>query len=185
MQKQIKRLHKLINFTFMKALTILSILIITITSCNCQKKATENALASQTETTEATLSQKEENMTTSQTMPVLVYESMSRGYFKKIEIQGSSISIQNTREEKPVVATVAKSDIEALEAACKGVNPKDLSTFKDPTQKRFYDGAPITNLIMKEGDTTYSTSDFDGGFPPVEIEKVVNLILKIAEKVKK
>ncbi|NJM80453.1 MAG: hypothetical protein HC854_14070 [Flavobacterium sp.] len=169
----------------MKALTILSTLIITITSCNCQKKATETALTSQSETREETISTKEETMTTSQTMPVLIYESMTRGYFKKIEIQGSSISIQNAREEKPTVATISKSDREALEKACKEVNPKDLSTFKDPTQARFYDGAPITNLKMKEGDTMYSTSDFDGGTPPVEIEKVVNLILKIAEKAEK
>lgn len=166
----------------MKALTILSTLIITISSCNCQKKTTETALASNKETTEMPVSQKEENMTTSQTMPVLVYESMSRGYFKKIEIQNAAISIQNTRDALPTVKNISKSDLEALKLACKEINPKELSTFKDPTQKRFYDGAPITNLIMKEGDTTYSTSDFDGGFPPVEIEKVVNLILKIAEK---
>ena len=169
----------------MKALTILATLITIITSCNCQKKVTEEALITPIKVSEGDLSQKEENMTTSQTMPVLVYESMSRGYFKKIEIQGSSVAIQNAREEKPTVATISKSDMEALEAACKGINPKELSTFKDPTQKRFYDGAPITNLIMKEGDTIYSTSDFDGGFPPVEIEKVVNLILKIVEKAEK
>ncbi len=168
----------------MKVLTILSTLIITITSCNCQKKATDKALASQSENTEVVGSEKNEKMTTTQTIPVLIYESRSRGYFRKITIENSKITVQNSSEEKPIVAELSTSEIKMLEEAYNGLNPKELAGFKAPTEKRFYDGAPITNLVVKEGDETFSTPDFDGGFPPVEIEKLVNTILKIAEKIK-
>lgn len=168
----------------MKAITILSTLIITISSCNCQKKATDTAMIISNDKKETVSSVNKEDMTINQTLPVLVYESMSRGYFKKITIENNTIAIQNTRDELPKTATIAKSDLKLLEVAYNGINPKELSGLKAPTEKRFYDGAPITNLMVKEGEETFSTSDFDGGFPPAEIEELVNTILKIADKIK-
>ena len=52
-----------------------------------------------------------------------------------------------------------------------------LATFKDPTQKRFYDGAAIANLKVSYKEKEYQTLDFDHGVPPVEIEKIVNKIV--------
>lgn len=168
----------------MKALTILSTLIITITSCNCQKKATDTTLASQTEKTEVDNFEKNETMTISQTVPVLVYESMSRGYFKKITVENSKVSVQNTREEEPKVAKISTSEMKMLEEAYKGINPKEFASLKAPTEKRFYDGAPITNLTVKQGEESFTTPDFDGGTPPAQIDKLVTAILKIADKIK-
>jgi len=57
-----------------------------------------------------------------------------------------------------------------------------LSTFKDPTQKRFYDGAPIANMKVTYKDKEYQALDFDHGFPPIEIEKLVNKIVLLGKK---
>lgn len=168
----------------MKAITILSTLIITISSCNCQKKATDTAMITSNDKTETVSSANKEDMTINQTLPVLVYESMSRGYFKKITIENNTVSVQNTRDEFPKAVAISSTDMKLLEEAYKGINPKELSGLKSPTEKRFYDGAPITNLEVKQGEETYRSSDFDGGFPPAEIEKLVNTILKIADKIK-
>ena len=58
-----------------------------------------------------------------------------------------------------------------------------VPTLKDPTQKRFYDGAAIANLKIRYKNKDYQTSDFDHGFPPVEIEKVVNKIVAMGQKI--
>ena len=51
---------------------------------------------------------------------------------------------------------------------------RKLKYFKAPTQ-RFYDGAPIANLSFNTKNKTYLFQlDFDGGFPPKEIEDFVN-----------
>ena len=49
-----------------------------------------------------------------------------------------------------------------------------IPTLKAPTEKRFYDGAPITNLEVIKTNQSYKTTDFDGGFPPAYIEELVN-----------
>lgn len=168
----------------MKALTILATLIITISSCNCQKKATETALNTPSGSIETASSVNKENMTKNQTLPVLVYESMSRGFFKKIIIENNTVSIQNTRDELPKTASITSEEMQLLAEAYKEINLKELPNLKAPSEKRFYDGAPITNLEVRTNDQVYRSTEFDGGSPPAAIEKLVNVILKIAEKTK-
>jgi len=57
-----------------------------------------------------------------------------------------------------------------------------IPTLEAPTEKRFYDGAPITNLEVIKANQSYKTTDFDGGFPPAYIEELVSKILEIADK---
>jgi hypothetical protein len=58
---------------------------------------------------------------------------------------------------------------------------EELPKLKYPTQKRFYDGAAIANLKIRYQDKDYETVDFDHGFPPAEIEKIVNKIVSLAK----
>ena len=73
----------------------------------------------------------------------------------------------------------------AIETAYRTVDVVKLSSLKAPTEKRFYDGAPITNLRITKNKEVYQTTDFDGGFPPKEIENLVNVLLDVAEKLNK
>ena len=165
----------------MKALTILSTLIITMSSCNCQKKTTETAMATSTEKTETMISETKEGKT-AQKFPILVYESMSRGYYKKITVENNSISVQNTREELAKTKSLTEEELATIEKAYKGIDVKELPNLKAPSEKRFYDGAPITNLEVRMDDHIYRSTDFDGGTPPKEIEELINTILEIADK---
>ena len=54
-----------------------------------------------------------------------------------------------------------------------------LPSYKDPTQKRFYDGAAIADLKITYKDKVYQSKNFDHGVPPVEIEKMVNKIVSL------
>jgi hypothetical protein len=169
------------NYKHMKLITILSTLLITLTSCNCQKKATDAGLVG--EKSENTIvSEKPSAMTENQDLPLIVYESSSRGYFRMITIEGRRIYVQSARAAKPVFWELKPEDYKAIENDYKAINVKELPNLKAPSEKRFYDAAPITSLKVTIGEDIFLTPDFDGGTPPAHIEKLVNTLLRIAEK---
>lgn len=114
---------------------------------------------------------------------VLEYTSDSRGNHLNITIANQKASISQGRgTENPAIAlAISDADWKELVTYFKAVNLEELSTLKDPTQKRFYDGAAIAHLKIKYHDTTYETVDFDHGFPPNKIEKLVNKIVALAK----
>jgi hypothetical protein len=61
-------------------------------------------------------------------------------------------------------------------------NLEAFPDLKDPTQKRFYDGAAIAGLKVRYQDKNYETKNFDHGNPPVEIENLVNKIVALADE---
>ena len=154
----------------MKTITYLAILLFTITGCKCQKTTIENAGTTA------------ETMKLQQELPELVYESLTRGFYQKITIAQGKFLVQDASDAKPKEVILTDADIEALYKAYTAIDVKQLSALKAPTEKRFYDGAPITNLAITEAGEVYKTPDFDGGYPPAYIENLVNTILKIEAK---
>ena len=51
-----------------------------------------------------------------------------------------------------------------------------LPNLKAPTEKRFYDGAAIAGLKITFKGKTFETTNFDHGFPPMEIQKVAETV---------
>ena len=82
-------------------------------------------------------------------------------------------------EEKIKISDVDWNEMVTL---IKAVDLAKVKGFKWPTEKRFYDGAAHANITFISGGVEYPASGFDHGFPPVEIEKLVNKILKLTEK---
>jgi restriction endonuclease len=154
----------------MKALTLLAAMAITFTSCNCQKKAIEK----NNEATESTMKQ--------EAMPTLEYEANTRGFFRKITVVNQMVSVINVRDGKATETKISDADWKELTALYKSVNKEGLSGLKAPSEKRFYDGAPIANFRVITKENTFESAPFDGGFPPAEIEKIVNKLIAIADK---
>ena len=77
---------------------------------------------------------------------------------------------------------ISDTDWAELVKAFGKINLDEIPKLKDPTQKRFYDGAAIANLKIKSQDKEYETTDFDHGHPPAEIEKLVNKIVALAKE---
>ena len=152
----------------MRAITILITILITFASCNCQKKASESNTISQKQTNDMKL----------------IYEANSRGFYQKVTIENKEAFVLNDRNSKEMGTAVKISDADwdELTTYFNKVKLEDLATLKDPTQKRFYDGAAVANLKVNANGTEYQTLDFDHGFPPVEIEKLVNKINSFAKK---
>lgn len=162
-----------INFKyFVQMKTILStfLVIIALVSCNCQKPATESNIA-------------ESNKTKiTQEMLILRYEALSRGFYRLIEIQNKQVSYTKNRDTKAEVFEISDEKWNELINLFSKLDKHGMKDLKDPSQARFYDGAPIANLSIIEGENTYKSVDFDGGNPPAEIKDLVNKIIEIAEQ---
>jgi hypothetical protein len=155
----------------MKAVTLFITSVVFFLGCNC-KKATSMTNYSTTET-----------METLQELPKLIYDSHTRGFYKLITIENGKISVLTTREGQPTSKALSVPELKALKSLVNKLDLNKIPTLEAPTEKRFYDGAPITNLEVIKANQSYKTTDFDGGFPPAYIEELVNKILEIADKI--
>ena len=135
----------------MRILSLLLLVIFIGTGCSSQKK-------------------------TDMTSTVIEYSAVSRGYYKKIVVQNQSVLVTNGRDAQTVENKIDDAKWKQIVAEFEKINLDNIPTLKAPTEKRFYDGAAIGNLKITQNQKTYETQGFDNGFPPKEIEKLVNLL---------
>ena len=139
---------------------ILSLLLLTLfigTSCSSQKKA---------------------DMTKTQ----VEYTAVSRGIYKKIIVQNKTATVTNGRNAEAVEIKIDEAKWKQIVAEFSKINLENIPNLKAPTEKRFYDGAAIGNLKVTQNQKTYETKGFDNGFPPKEIQKLVNLLVDFAKE---
>lgn len=123
-------------------------------------------------------SQKKVDMTSTQ----IEYSAHSRGYYKSIILENKSVTVTKERNAEPVKSNIDETKWNKIVDAFSKVNLDSLSTLKAPTDKRTYDGAAIGNLKVIQNGKTYETPGFDNGFPPKEIEKLVNLLVDFSKE---
>ena len=123
-------------------------------------------------------SQKKTDMTGTQ----IEYTAMSRGLYKRIVVQDQKVSVTNGRDTEAIVSEIDNAKWNKIVSEFEKINLDSLSALKAPTEKRFYDGAAIGNLKIIQNPKTYETTGFDNGFPPKEIEKLVNLLTDFAKE---
>ena len=111
------------------------------------------------------------------------YTANTRGFYKKITIQNKEVFVSTDRNstEKGTPSAISDADWKELVTYFETVELDSLATYKDPTQKRFYDGAAMADVKVKHQDKEYQTVTFDHGFPPAEIEKLVNKITSLSK----
>jgi len=138
--------------------SLLSIFLFVLGSCNSQKKAVGN------------------NVKTKDIE--IQYEANTRGFYQKLVLKNATISSTKDRNgiENPNVQKVSEVDWNLIMQEINKVDFENLPNLKAPTEKRFYDGAAIANLKIIYKGKTYQTSDFDHGFPPMEIKRVVEIV---------
>ena len=114
----------------------------------------------------------------------IVYTANTRGFYQKITIQNQEISVSKERDssDKGVTSKISDADCKELVGYFEKIELDSLSTYKDPTQKRVYDGAAIAELIINYQEKEYQTKNFDHGYPPVEIEKFVNKLVSLVKE---
>lgn len=115
---------------------------------------------------------------------VIQYTAESRGFHLKIIIVNQKATISQGRgtENPSEEVAISQADWKELVAEFQKITLEEIPNLKDPTQKRFYDGAAIANLKIRYQDKNYETVAFDHGTPPVAIEKLVNKIVSLAKE---
>ncbi len=116
---------------------------------------------------------------------VLQYSVHTRGFHLKIIVNNQTATISKGRTPDSMTQTqmkISDSDWKELIALFEKTNLEAFPTLKDPTQKRFYDGAAIADLKIRYQDKNYETKTFDHRNPPVEIENLVNKIVALADE---
>lgn len=113
---------------------------------------------------------------------LIQYTTNTRGYYKNVVIKDQTISIGADRQNKNNVTTlkIDAANWKKLVTEFQKIDLEKLSSYKDPTQARFYDGAYIADLQIIFKQKEYRTKKFDHGTPPVEIEELVNLIVEVS-----
>lgn len=142
----------------MRIISLLTVFLFVLGSCNSQK----NAVGTNDKMKDIEIQ----------------YEANTRGFYQKVVLKNATISSTNDRDgkENPIVQKVSDADWNALIQELNKVDLENLSTLKAPTEKRFYDGAAIANLKIIYSGKTYQSSDFDHGFPPMQIKRVVEMV---------
>ncbi|WP_246860200.1 hypothetical protein [Flavobacterium sp. KBS0721] len=105
------------------------------------------------------------------------YSAVSRGLYKLVIVQNKTVSVTNGKNTQPVVTNLSDAQWKEIVAEFSKINLQSIPTLKGPTEKRFYDGAAIGNLKIVQNQKIYETPGFDNGYPPKEIEKLVNLLV--------
>jgi hypothetical protein len=168
----------------MKVITILATLAITIASCNCQKKITEtNFVENKTVFPDKSVVTTGKLATQQIDVPTIYYEATTRGFFIALKVENQVLYISKERDFSEYSEKIALSDADWKEISTL-INAVDLEKVKDlkwPTEKRYYDGAAHANIIFESKGVKYPANGFDHGFPPAEVEKLVNTITKLAE----
>jgi hypothetical protein len=149
----------------MKAITL--ILLVFILSCVSKK----NNTIAQTNTDQHSF-----------TLPKIVFESNSRGFFHSITLENDTITSSKIRGEKGSQFQLSSDEMKTIQMELEKIEFVKIPTLEAPSEKRFYDAAPITYLEIIEKDKSYKTPEFDGGYPPKYIQKLVLTILAIVEK---
>ena len=114
-----------------------------------------------------------------------VYETLSRGgSFEYVKLSQNEILISTEKNlEKTQAYKVDENDWIEVNKLLEKIDLNTLKNLKAPTSKRLYDGAPHATFMVEDNKTEYKTSTFDGGFPPKEIEAIVNKILSMKDKI--
>jgi hypothetical protein len=94
---------------------------------------------------------------------VLQYEAHTRGYHLKMIISNQVATISQSRIPDSPTEQVKISDADWKEIIgyFEKINLEELPNLKDPSQKRFYDGAAIAQLKVRYQDKNYETKNFD------------------------
>ena len=135
----------------MKIISLLLLVICIGTGCSSQKKA---------------------DMTSTE----IEYSAVSRGLYKTVVVKNQTVSITNARGGEALESKIDTAKWNKIVSEFEKINLDSIPNLKAPTEKRFYDGAAIGNLKITQNQKTYETKGFDNGFPPKEIEKLVNLL---------
>lgn len=156
----------------MKGIFLMVMMVMIVVGCNCQKHTVSKANG---------FLHQESVVGESQLPMRIVYEANTRGFYQKITIQNQQVFISTDREGTavPIIKRISDTYWKAITGFFAEIDLETLPHLKAPTEKRFYDGAAIAHLEIRYKDKEYNTPNFDHGFPPESLKKLVTQIVSL------
>lgn len=110
------------------------------------------------------------------------YQAITRGFFKQITFEEAFM----TYSEDPNLQSIdtfklVDADWKAILRLLNKLDLDNLETLVAPTDKRLYDGAAHANIIVNDAKKEFTSASFDEGYPPKQIEELVNKMLSISK----
>ncbi|MEJ5102437.1 hypothetical protein [Chryseobacterium sp. MYb328] len=98
----------------------------------------------------------------------------TRGFHTIITLTPQSkITSFNGEENK---SSLSSSEWKSISQQAAAIDLSKISALQAPTTGRYSDQAMIANLMITSNGTTYTSSDFDSGNPPKELEALYQKI---------
>lgn len=119
------------------------------------------------------------------TIAEISYQEHSRGFYKMITVDTTTIATSKVRNQDPATTSCSKKQWSRISALINLLELQKIHSLEAPTKKHQFDGAPHAQLQIKTADTTYTSCPFDGGTPPAALKALVNQILSLGETVEK
>ncbi|WP_109098834.1 DUF4377 domain-containing protein [Aquimarina sp. AU58] len=138
---------------------------------------------------------KEKNQSVAQNIPVkhkktqdnivnIEYQALSRGSFFQIKINKDRIEKTTDRNLKNSDSKkCSKKDWATITSLLETIDLDKISELKAPTEKRLFDGAAHAQLKIISSTKTFVSNGFDHGYPPQEIQELVNTMLSLTESI--
>jgi hypothetical protein len=104
------------------------------------------------------------------------YKAQTRGSLINIDFKGDSIVLKSTTEDKTIV--LSNAQVNDINSIVSKIKLSEIQNLAAPTNKRFTDGALHGHFSIKKNDTSYTSSDFDHGSPPKELQTLYNIFQK-------
>lgn len=111
------------------------------------------------------------------------YTANSRGFYQNIVVKNKVLTVLKNRENPSDRKEISLSDAQwkNLVDIMALVDLEQIPALVAPTEKRFYDGAAIAEFKVMVDGKTYQSTAFDHGNPPMELERIINEILKYSQ----
>lgn len=157
---------------------LFSIIMMLVVAKECDKKN----LNPEKQSTYSEINDNKESSKIQEQDYVVVYSALSRGFFKEITINNSTISVQKNRNEEPNTQPCSDELWREISGRINRIDLESLTKLEAPTGKRLYDGAAHATLKIIVDGKTYTSSTFDHGHPPKEIATICNVLYKLIEE---
>ncbi len=113
---------------------------------------------------------------TQQQLPLEIeYSAITRGFNLNLKINKEHCLITRKNLAKaPIKLKKETIHWQRIQDIVKAINLPEIKNLKSPTTERFYDAAAIAAVIIKKGDSTYTSSSFDHGTPPKALQQLMD-----------
>tara|TARA_B110000116_G_C16551025_1_gene453130 strand:- start:135 stop:509 length:375 start_codon:yes stop_codon:yes gene_type:complete len=109
----------------------------------------------------------------------IIYNAITRGRSENITLKGSALQYKTT--QKSIFINLTKKQLAKVNTEVSKINLNEINTLKAPTDKRFYDGAMHTSILIKSNSMEYTSATFDDTNPPAELKALCQLLLNLAK----